>query len=133
MLAFLSESLPWFVMRRWLYHLEKLADTALLAIALDALVRLAGYPLRISTAAMLAAALYFFGGKILWYTSDSYRRHRTHPGFPPVEWDWFSDAALSWFVVVMCGAIDHQFYGWLLTGIPPILYVTAVATRKTSP
>lgn len=81
MSRYLLQPLTWFVTRRYLYHLDKTAHTALLAIALAALSALVHRPVSLTGCAIWTAAIYVVVGKVIWYTSASYRRQveRTSP------------------------------------------------------
>lgn len=132
MIRYLLEPLQWFVTRRYLYHLDKMAHTALLAIALAALRGAIGKPAALTVCAIWAAAMYVVVGKVIWLTSASYRRHRTGPWRPSL--DTLSDTALSWAVVMLAATYEGH---WRLALVSlllfPTVYIFAVATRRTSP
>jgi hypothetical protein len=131
MFEFLLQPLAWFVTRRYLYHLDKIAHTAVLTLLLAALATLAVYDVRLTHCAIWAALMYFVVGKVIWYTSASYRRYADGPIRPSL--DWLSDFALSWCVVLLAATYEGYNHVAIVSLLAPACYLTAVALRRTSP
>lgn len=112
-----NEVLIWHKMKRWRYHLEKVAHTAILA-----LVFVAVSTLSLTVGAILSAVLYLGLGKA-WYV---WKKHTTP------SWDWLADFGLSCIVVCLAAWQEQNQLGWYFL-FPVLAYPVILVLRKTSP